>query len=157
MFVAGIDAHTRYLVVVIVNKAAERVGAGAARGGRGDEFVLAMAAWFGSSQSGQRAVRYGEIPRGANRWLRGSFVRAVVTHCQYAQSSWLTQYYLTQKTRLGWQVARIAAARKLARAVHAMLRDNHPWKNTDEPQRGELLFSHAAKTAWISDWAPRLA
>jgi hypothetical protein len=44
MFVAGIDAHTRYLVVVIVNKAAERVGAGAARGGRGDEFVLAMAA-----------------------------------------------------------------------------------------------------------------
>ena len=33
-----------------------------------------------SSQSGLRPVRHGSIPAGANRWLRGTFVRAVVSH-----------------------------------------------------------------------------
>ena len=32
-----------------------------------------------SSQSGLRPIRHGSIPAGANRWLRGTFVRAVVT------------------------------------------------------------------------------
>lgn len=88
-------------------------------------------------QSGERAVRHGQIPSGANRWLRGTFVRAVVGHVQHAPESWLTQYYAAQKTRLGWQVARIAAARKLARAIHAMLRKQQDW--TFSPGRGELL------------------
>ena len=80
-----------------------------------------------SSQSGLRPIRHGSIPAGANRWLRGAFVRAVVSHHMSAPSSWLSQYYDLQKKRLGWQVARIAAARKLARAVHAMLRTGELW------------------------------
>ncbi len=93
-----------------------------------------------STKSGQRPVRYGEIPRGANRWLRGTLVRTIVTHVQCAPDSWLSCFYQREKQRLGWPVARVAAARKLARALHAMLKSNTPW-------RGELLKTHAAVTA----------
>jgi transposase len=95
-----------------------------------------------SKQSGVGPVRHGSIPPGANRWLRGALVRAVVSHVQHAPDSWLTHYYLTQKTRVGWPTARVATARKLARAIHAMLRTNTPWIN-DRP-RGELQETHAA-------------
>jgi transposase len=95
-----------------------------------------------SSQTGQRGVRHGPIPAGVNRWLRGALVRAVVTHVQHAPDSWLTQYYLAQKARVGWPTARIAAARKLARAIHAMLRTQTCWK--DHPARSELHEPHAA-------------
>ncbi len=97
-----------------------------------------------SKQSGQGPVRHGAIPGGANRWLRGALVRAVVSHVQHAPASWLTQYYTTQKARVGWPVARVATARKLARAIHAMLRTQHCWKN--DPPRGELVISHVAAT-----------
>lgn len=99
-----------------------------------------------SRQSGERPIRHGPIPRGANRWLRGALVRAVVTHVQRAPASWLSQYYLTQKARLGWPVARIATARKLARAVHAMLTTGTCWQ-MDHRERGELHYPHAAPTA----------
>jgi transposase len=82
-----------------------------------------------SRQSGVGPVRHGSIPAGANRWLRGALVRAVVAHVRYAPDSWLTQYYLAQKARVGWPTARVAAARKLARAIHAMLRTNTRWTN----------------------------
>jgi transposase len=85
-----------------------------------------------SKQSGLRPVRHGGIPTGANRWLRAAFVRAVVSHVQHAPDSWLTQYYLEQKARIGWPVARVATARKLARAIHAMLRTETTW-HTDPP------------------------
>lgn len=80
-----------------------------------------------SKQSGMRPVRHSSIPAGSNRWLRGAFVRAIVSHHMAAPSSWLSQYYDVQKKRLGWQVARVAAARRLARAVHAMLRTGAVW------------------------------
>lgn len=83
-----------------------------------------------SRQSGVRPVRHGAIPAGANRWLRGALVRAVVSHVQHAPESWLRAYYGAQKQRVGWPVARIAAARKLARAVHAMLRTRTSWQMT---------------------------
>lgn len=98
-----------------------------------------------SKQSGQGPVRHGSIPAAANRWLRGALVRAVVSHVQYAPESWLTRYYIAQKARVGWPTARVAAARKLARAIHAMLRTNRCW--TNDPVRGELVRSHAAPTA----------
>jgi transposase len=101
-----------------------------------------------SKQSGLAPVRHGSIPAGSNRWLRGALVRAVVTHVQHAPESWLTRYYVAQKARVGWPTARIAAARKLARAVHAMLRTNTCWRNgTTDPVRGELEEPHAALTA----------
>ena len=37
-----------------------------------------------SSQSGLRPIRHGSIPAAANRWLRGTFVRAVVSHLAHA-------------------------------------------------------------------------
>ena len=66
-----------------------------------------------SSQSGLRPIRHGSIPAGANRWLRGTFVRAVVSHVTYAPDSWLSQSYELIRQRLGWQVARVATARRL--------------------------------------------
>lgn len=84
-----------------------------------------------SKQSGERGIRHSGIPAGANRWLRGALVRAVISHVQTAPASWLTQYYTTQKARVGWPVARIATARKLARVVHALLRTDRCW--TDQP------------------------
>jgi transposase len=95
-----------------------------------------------TKQSGQGPVRHGTIPGGANRWLRGALVRAVVSHVQHAPTSWLTQHYTLQKARVGWPVARVATARKLARAIHAMLRTNITWQN--DPPRGELARGHAA-------------
>jgi transposase len=95
-------------------------------------------------QSGVRPIRHGGIPAGANRWVRGALVRAVVSHGQHAPESWLTAYYSTQKARRGWPVARVAAARKLARAIHAMLRHRRPWQNAP---RGELAWGHAGTTA----------
>lgn len=95
-----------------------------------------------TKQSGQGPVRHGAVPGGANRWLRGALVRAVVSHVQHAPTSWLTQYYTLQKARVGWPVARVAAARKLARAIHAMLRTRTTWQN--DPPRGELARVHAA-------------
>lgn len=89
-----------------------------------------------SRQTGLKPVRHGPIPRGANRWLRGALVRAVVSHVHAAPTSWLSRYYATQKARVGWPVARVATARKLTRAVHAMLRTQRSWMN--EPARGEL-------------------
>ena len=99
----------------------------------------------GCRRSGERPVRYGPIPAGANRWLRGTLVRAVVQHVRYAPVSWLSQYYQAQKPRLGWPVARIATARKLARALHAMLTTGTRWAMA--PGRGELHITHAASTA----------
>ena len=87
-----------------------------------------------SSQSGMRGIHHGPIPAGANRWLRGALVRAIVTHVQHEPTSWLTTYYTEQKARLGWPVARIAAARKLVRAIHAMLRTNTAWQSPVVPQ-----------------------
>jgi transposase len=97
-----------------------------------------------SKQSGLAPVRHGAIPAGANRWLRGALVRAVVAHVRHAPESWLTRYYVAQKARVGWPTARVAAARKLARAIHAMLRTKSGW--TNDPSRGELVRSHAAQT-----------
>ena len=94
-----------------------------------------------SSASGLRGVRYGSLPAGANRWLRATLVRAVVGHLQSAPESWLSTYYTEQKKRLGWRVARVAAARKLTRAVHHMLRTGESWSSDG---RGELHISHAA-------------
>lgn len=92
-----------------------------------------------SRQSGERGIRHGGIPAGANRWLRGALVRAVVSHVQAAPASWLTQYYTTQKARVGWPVARIATARKLARVVHALLRTNSTWMDTPRPGLTQAL------------------
>lgn len=105
-----------------------------------------------STQTGTRPVRHGAIPAGANRWLRGALVRAVVSHVQHAPESWLSQYYRTQKQRVGWPVARVATARKLARALHAMLRTSSGWNRDtrdgrtegSEPARGKLEKPHAA-------------
>jgi transposase len=74
-------------------------------------------------------IRHGPLPRAANRWVRRAFVAALMSHVRFAPSSRLSQYYVRMKGRLGWKKARIAAARKLARAVYGMLRTQRPWQD----------------------------
>jgi len=98
-----------------------------------------------SSQSGLRPIRHGSIPAGANRWLRGAFVRAVVSHVGLAPDRNLTRSYDETKARLSWQVARVATARRLARAVHAMPRTGEVWR--DQPVYGERGEFHSGQVA----------
>lgn len=74
-------------------------------------------------------VRNGPLPRAANRWVRGALVAATMSHVRHAPDSRLTAYYRRMKERVGWRKARVATARKLARAVYGMLRTQRPWQD----------------------------
>lgn len=108
--------------------------------------LVAYAGLAPVTRSSGGRTRHGALPRGANRWLRGALVRAVVSHVGTAPESWLSRYYTEKKGRLGWQVARVATARKLCRALHAMLRTGETWQHTlQQDGRGELLSPHAVE------------
>jgi len=79
-------------------------------------------------QSGTGDPRHGQIPRGANRWVRGELVSAIPTHLKATPDSHLSQYYQQLKERVGWATARVATARKLCRAIHAMLSTGEVWR-----------------------------
>lgn len=73
-------------------------------------------------------TRYGRLPRAANRFVRGVLVSAVIQHLRHAPESSLAQYYARVKPRLGWAVARVATARRLAQVVHQMLLTGEAWR-----------------------------
>jgi transposase len=77
-------------------------------------------------------THHGSIPAGANRWVRGALVSAIPTHVRNAPTSPVAVSYEQWKARLGWRVARVAAARKLVRIVYVMLCRREPWGGTQE-------------------------
>lgn len=79
-------------------------------------------------QSGLKDPYRGRIPKGANRWVRGALVSAVSSHVRSAPESSLSRYYEAKKEALGWRTARVATARKLCCAIHAMLRTGELWR-----------------------------
>lgn len=81
-----------------------------------------------SSQSGVGEVRYGPIPEGANRWVRGALVSAVTSHVRSRPESSLGAFYQRKQDQHGMPTARVAAARKLCRAIHAMLSTGEVWR-----------------------------
>jgi transposase len=81
-----------------------------------------------STRSSGGQTRHGVIPEGANRWVRGAMVSAIPSHVRVAPGSALSARYETLKARLGWQVARIATARKLARIIYRILQSGQPWR-----------------------------
>ena len=64
-------------------------------------------------------TRHGGIPQGANRWVRGALVSAIPSHLRAAPASPLSRGYEQLEARLGWRVARVATARKLARVIYS--------------------------------------
>ena len=80
-------------------------------------------------QSGTGHPRHGAVPRGANRWVRGALVSSIPSHLQGAPDSAVSVYYQELKERLGWPTARVAAARKLCRAIYAMLKSGEVWRD----------------------------
>src|SRR5262249_17249234 len=73
-------------------------------------------------------VKHGPLPKAANRWIRGAFVAATMSHVRHAPNSRLSQYYTRMKAKVGWKKARIAAARRLARIAYSMLRSGERWR-----------------------------
>ena len=78
-------------------------------------------------------TRHGSIPQGANRWVRGALVSAIPSHVRTAPHSSVTRAYEQLTARLGWRVARVAAARKLLRIIYVMLRRSEAWRS-EPPQ-----------------------
>jgi transposase len=79
-------------------------------------------------------VHHGPLPNAANRWVRGALVSSIPTHLRCAPASPLSQYYARQKARLGWQTARVATARQLARVIYRMLRTGECWRAAPGPE-----------------------
>lgn len=73
-------------------------------------------------------TRYGSTPKAANRWVRRALVSAIPSHMHSTPESWLGTYYERQNERIGWQKARVDAARRLCRAIHAMLSTGEVWR-----------------------------
>ena len=61
-------------------------------------------------------------------WVRAALVSAIPSHVRWAPTSPVTRAYAQLTARLGWRVARVAAARKLLRIVYIMLRRGEPWR-----------------------------
>lgn len=80
------------------------------------------------SQSGVGEATYGPIPEGANRWVRGALVSAIANHMQGTPNSSLGTFYRRKQEQLGMPTARVSAARKLCRAIHAMLSTGEVWR-----------------------------
>lgn len=78
-------------------------------------------------RSAARVVR-GSIPADANRAVRNAFVSAIPSHVRAAPASSLSAYYARLKLRVGWPVARVAAARRLARVSYHMLKSGEVWR-----------------------------
>ncbi len=60
--------------------------------------------------------------------MRGALVSAIPSHVQRAPDSHLSAAYEELKARLGWRVARLATARKLARIIYHMLQRAESWR-----------------------------
>jgi transposase len=92
------------------------------------EHLVSYAGLAPVTRSSGGHTRHGNIPKGANRWVRGALVSAIPSHTRFAPDSSLSTTYQELKRRLGWRVARVAVARKLARIVYYMLHRNETWQ-----------------------------
>lgn len=93
--------------------------------------LISYAGLAPTTRSSGGHTRHGRIPKGANRWVRGALVSAIPSHVRLAPQSALSSTYETLKPRLGWPVARVAAARKLARIIYRMLQTGESWREQD--------------------------
>jgi len=75
-------------------------------------------------------VRTQPIPQGANRYVRGALVPAIPSHVRFAPESALSLSYRRLSDRVGWQVARVATARKFSHIVYRMLVTGTRWHGT---------------------------
>jgi transposase len=94
----------------------------------GPKFLVSYAGLAPTTRSSGGHTSHGPIPSGANRWVRWALISATATHVRRTPGSSITEHYDMLKQRLGWQKARVAAARKLARVVYQMLRTGQVWK-----------------------------
>jgi transposase len=105
------------------------------------EHLVSYAGLAPRTRSSGGQVRHGSIPAAANRWVRGALVSAIPTHLRLAPDSTLSAAYQRLLARLGWRVARVAAARQLARVLYYMLKTHsgwHPQVSTAATARDEV-------------------
>lgn len=92
------------------------------------EHLVSYAGLAPITRSSGGHTRHGSIPKGANRWVRGALVSAIPSHVRRAPDSTVTATYEQLKARLGWRVARVATARKLARIIYHILQRSESWR-----------------------------
>lgn len=92
------------------------------------EKLVGYAGLAPTTRSSGGHTRHGGIPRAANHAVRGALVSAIPTHVRHAPTSALTAYYERQKPRVGWRVARVATARRLAHILYHMLQRGECWR-----------------------------
>lgn len=90
-------------------------------------------------------IHHGPIPSGANRWVRGALVTATMSHVRHAPATAISKYYTQTKARLGWKKARVAAARKLARACYVILKTQQPYRDVASRNSGRSMQDDTAK------------
>jgi transposase len=115
----------------------------------GPKQLVSYAGLAPTTRSSGGHTSHGAIPKGANRWVRWALVSATAVHVQRAPNSRISRHYEELKQRLGWRKARVAAARKLARAIYPMLRTGEAWRDegTQAPtDRAELQDTPVAST-----------
>ncbi len=100
------------------------------------EYLVSYAGLAPVTRSSGGHTHHAGIPKGANRWVRGALVSAIPTHARCAPTSAVSVAYAQLTARLGWRVARVAAARKLARVVYIMLTRRTPWHGA--PAAGDV-------------------
>lgn len=89
---------------------------------------------------------HGALPADANRWVRWALISATATHVRRCPDTEFVRAYQALKARLGWKKARVAMARKLARAIYAMLKNGSGWNEAQSFRReDELLHRHAGR------------
>jgi transposase len=112
------------------------------------EHLVSYAGLAPVTRSSGGHTSHGGIPQGANRWVRGALVSAIPSHVRWAPTSHVTLAYQQLSARLGWRVARVAAARKLSRIVYVMLTRWTPWRDASKggDVRDEVQNPHVAAT-----------
>jgi transposase len=96
-------------------------------------------------------TRHGPIPRSANHAVRGALVSAIATHLRAAPASALTAYYLRLKPRVGWRVARVATARRLAHVLYRMLSTGEAWREPSAVARpAPSAVASSGRGRWVS-------
>src|SRR6266516_616116 len=113
------------------------------------EHVVSYAGLAPVTRSSGGHTHHGSIPQGANRWVRGALVSAIPTHVALrADESGNGGLRAAEDATRGWRVARVAAARKLARVVYVMLTRRTRWCSAPAAGdvRDEVQNSHVAPT-----------
>ncbi len=81
-------------------------------------------------------IYHGRLIKCCNKWLRWAFIEAA--HSAIRSSPYFKNYYSIMRAKKGSSTAIIATARKLAKAVYYVLKDERPYEEIYSPDRLQI-------------------